>query len=93
MLPTCIEEIVFCFAFQQLTLDELLETMPNNDISDTTKKTFDKMIATTYKKAFGRTSDKYPLDFWHDIEQHIKHSCGLDMPREYPFMFIYVFLF
>ena len=91
-LPQSIEDIIFCFAFQQLDLDELLATMPNNDISDTRKKAFDNMIAQVYKNSFGRSAKKYPLGFWNQIELHIQNTCGLHMPRQYPFCHIYTFL-
>ena len=91
-LPRCIEDMTSSFAFgESLTLDDLLEAIKKNDILETSKEKFTNMVAAAYKKAFGRSTNKFPLNFWGQMEQHIGRSCGIT-DQKFPFYSIYVFL-
>ena len=94
-LPTILKEVVFSFAYHRLSLSDLLATnKAYTGINDTTKASFEQMVATAYHKAFGRqaANNKFPLGFWNEIERQIISSCQLTMPRKGPFYFIYFFL-
>lgn len=91
-LPMFVRDIVSTYCFgAPLKIDTILKTMKKDDISEKTKKKYVSICRETYKKSFGRSSNKFPLAFWDQMEQLIGRSCGLTK-REFPFHFTYVFL-
>ena len=93
-LPTCLEDLISSFAFGELlTLDNLLEMMGKDDISQASKEKFMGFVAPAFRKAtlWGEPSNKLPLTIWGHIDQHIRALCGIARPK-FPFYSIYVFL-